>query len=102
VDAGRRAEFADLLRLSRIAHVMHGEALGTVETRPADRADVSVTLMDLNQAAAAPGRRRIVADEAEIFRFFGIGSAHRAFSMGFVRVGLRYGRALACRGHRRL
>src|SRR4029077_18998496 len=74
--AGRRAEFADLGRLSRIAHVMHGEALRPVIARAADRADIGMTLVNLNETPAAPRRRRIVAEEPEVLRFFGLAGAH--------------------------
>ena len=76
VNAGRRAELADLVRLFRIAHVVDGKAFRAVIARAADRADISVALVDLNQSAAAPRRRRVVADEPEIFGFFGIGGGH--------------------------
>ena len=74
--AGRGMEFADLFRTARIAHVMNGETFGTVEARPADGADISVAFMHLNQAAAAPRRRRIVAEQAEILGFFGVSGGH--------------------------
>jgi len=44
----------------------------------ADGADIRMPLVHLHEAAAAPGRRRIVADEPKVFRFFGIGGRHRA------------------------
>ena len=74
--AGRGAEFADLFRASRIAHVMDGEAFGAAIARAADRADISMALVHLDQAAAAPRRRRIVAEQAEVFGFFGVSGEH--------------------------
>ena len=71
--AGRRAEFADLVRLFRIAHVVHGEAFRAVITRAADRADIGVALVQLDKAAAAPRRRGIVPEQAEVICFFGVG-----------------------------
>ena len=80
MNARRRAEFADLVRLFRIAHVVHGKAFRAVIARAADRADISVALVDLHQRAAAPGRRRVVADQAKVFCFFGKGGhAHSLF-----------------------
>src|SRR6201982_3944260 len=64
--AGRRAKFANLVRLLRIAHVMHGEAFRAVIARATDRPDIGVTLVHLHQTAAAPRRRRIVAKQAEV------------------------------------
>ncbi len=86
--AGRRAEFADLVRLSRIAHVVHGKAFRAVEARAADRADISVALVHLHQAAAAPGGRSVVAEAGESFwllrgrwRAFGRSVASKLFSL---------------------
>ena len=53
--AGRGAELVDLLRIARVAHVMRGEALRPVVARAADRADIGVALVHLDDAAAAPG-----------------------------------------------
>src|SRR5262249_8673289 len=69
VHAGRRAKLGDLAGFARIAHVVDGKALRPVEARAADRAHVGVAVLDLHQAAAAPGGRGIVADEAEVLRF---------------------------------
>jgi hypothetical protein len=44
--------------------------------------------MDLDQAAAAPRRRRIVAEKPKVFRFFGVGGGHPASSIGNVMAGL--------------
>ena len=76
MNAGRRAEFADLLRLLRVAHVMHGEAFRPVVARAADRAHIGVPLVHLHQAAAAPSRRRVVAEQAKVLGFFGVGGGH--------------------------
>ena len=53
MDAGRRAEFADLLWLLRIAHVVDGKTFRAVEARAADGADIGVALVE-----SAPGCRR--------------------------------------------
>jgi hypothetical protein len=53
--AGRRLHLGDLLRLPRVAHVVDREALGPVEARRADRADIGKALVDLDDRAAAPG-----------------------------------------------
>ena len=57
VHAGRRAKLGDLVRLARIGHVVDGEAFRRVETGAADRADIGVALVDLDQTAAPEGRR---------------------------------------------
>src|SRR5665213_2746857 len=74
--AGRCAELADLMRPSRIAHVVHGETLRAVEARATDGADIGVTLVHLHQTAAAPGSRSVVTEQAKILGFFGIGGWH--------------------------
>jgi len=74
--AGRGAKFADLCRTSRIAHVMDGEAFRPVKARAADRADIGMAFVHLDQAAAAPRRCRIVAEQAEVLGFFGVGGGH--------------------------
>src|SRR4029079_13827994 len=56
--AGRRLHLGDLARLPRVAHVMDREALRSVEAGAAHCADVSEALVDLDDAAAAPRRRR--------------------------------------------
>src|SRR5262249_56489960 len=70
--ARRRAEFTDLLRLLRIAHVMHGEAFRPVIARAADRPDIGMALVHLHEAAAAPRRRRIPAEQPAVLRLFAV------------------------------
>jgi hypothetical protein len=76
VHAGRRLHLGDLARLSRIAHVMDGETFGAVEACRADRADIGEALVNLDDRATAPGRRRIVAEQLEILGFFGDSIRH--------------------------
>src|SRR5262249_25305172 len=57
------------------------EAFRAVIARAADRPDIGMALVYLDEAAAAPGRRRIVAKEAEVLRFFGISGGHGASSL---------------------
>src|SRR6185437_1573933 len=68
--ARRRAEFGDLVRLARVGDVVDGEALRRTEARAADRADIGKALAHLDDAAAAEGGRRIVAEQAEVLGFF--------------------------------
>src|SRR5262249_61475775 len=80
---------ADFVRLVRTPPVMPGEAFRAVIARAADRPDIGIALMDLDQAAAAPRRRRIVAEKPKVFRFFGVGGGgHPASSIGNVMAGL--------------
>ena len=66
--AGRRLELPHLLRLARIAHVVDREPLGAGEPArgAADRADIGIAVVHLDQAAAAPRGGRIVAEQAEV------------------------------------
>ena len=67
--------------LFRIAHIVHREAFRAIEAGAADRAHIGMAFVHLHQAAAAPGRLRVMADQAEAFGFFGIGGGHPCVSM---------------------
>ena len=78
--AGRRLELPHLLRLARVAHVVDREAFRRKAARRADRADIGVAVVHLDQAAAAPGGRLVVAEQAEAFGFFGKTFGHSSTS----------------------
>ena len=75
--ARRRLELGDLARLARVAHVMHREAFLAVEARAADRAHIGKALVHLHEAAAAPGGRAVVAEQAKVLGFFGMTFRHQ-------------------------
>jgi len=70
-----------------VAHVMDREALGAVETRAAHGADIGKSLVNLDNAAAAPGCRRVVAEQFEILGFFGNFDGHRIFTPQYGSLG---------------
>src|SRR3954451_25046441 len=73
---GRRLHLGDAARLTRVAHVVNREPFRTIVARSADRADIGIALMDFDDAAAAPSRRGIMAEQFEAFRLLGNPDAH--------------------------
>src|SRR5262245_10228353 len=76
VHAGRRLELPHLARVARVAHVVHRKTFRRKAARRAHRSDVGVPLVHLDQAAAAPGGGRIMADEAKVPGFLGKTAGH--------------------------
>src|SRR5215831_7639050 len=72
MDAGWGAELVDFFRIARIAHVMRRKTFRPVIARAADRTHIGVALVNLDDAAAAPGGAAIMPEQFETPGFLGL------------------------------
>src|ERR1700733_11302717 len=71
--AWRRPKLEDLFRVARIAHVMSRK---TLRPGAANRPHIGIALVDLDEAAAAPGGRAVMAQKPKAHGLLGLACRH--------------------------